>query len=150
MSAASKRITVTGIGTIPEGTGLVGSTFTTDPTLDTKINVSGTQVKFKSLYEGDSFFASNEMRKVKGFYDDGSILVDSAFSAPLAAVTGERVPNGRFTEISYINDDLAITGTIDGSDVLPKNGDTIRSLKGIDAMIYNTNSGNFIISTTTF
>ncbi len=146
MSKTINNDVVTGIGTIPIPSSLP-QTLTTDPVNTTRINVQGPSLK-NLLFEGDSIFANNELRRVKGFNPDGSIRIDVPFSQALNNEPLKRVENGTLREISISNDDAAITGSVNGKPCKPKKELTWRHPEGLAAVCYDTSGADFTITST--
>lgn len=147
--ATPNSYTDSGIGTIPEPINLTGIKVDTDTNYTKRLIVSGGTVKNKLIYEGDSIFSVNELRKITGFYENGDILLDSAFTVDLVNADLNRVRKNQFQEVAVLNDHNNIIGTLDGESLLPKKGLEYRNKSGLDPMVFNANTGLFKISTLT-
>jgi len=146
---APNTFTDTGVGTIPEAVSIVGITIDTDLANTVRLIVIGGQVKNKTIYEGSYIFASNQLRKVVGFFPNGDILIDSPFPNPLLSVDLKRVKRNVFKEVSVINKSTTITGQFNNEDLLPRDGLEFRDEAGLSPILYNANSGLFKITTLT-
>lgn len=148
MSVALDNAPVTGKGSLPAGVTVAGTTLTTDSGLSTKLNITGPSLRHRGLAEGQSLYSNGELRKITGFYENGDILIDTPFTVDLSGDDVVRVKNGSLIEVSWLNDSATLIGKVNGNDVLPKKGSSMRSHKGVDAISYDTNGATFLVTTT--
>ncbi len=139
---------VTGNGTLPASKNLGGSITTH---IDNPLKISVTGVKTVGIVrEGNSIFANNELRRVQSIFPNGDLLIATPFSIQLVDEELKLVENGRFKEISVFNNSDNITGSVNGNPCPPKIGFRWKEKdnEGLDAIYFDTNGADFLISTT--
>ncbi len=145
--AKGKILYVNGTGTIPAFKDLGGNVLSPNRN-PLKIIVTGVNDLTNTIV-GSSIYANKQLRKIKGLFPDGALLLETPFDNKVKNETLKIVENNQFKTVSILNN-KNIDGEIDENTLPKKRGVTwTDALEKLDAIAYDTKGSEFLISTTT-